>query len=244
MDKLDLTDFVKLWQFYRRKFNAQPLDNVLVLDVFDDLKDFSLEEIHGALKAYSRKGRFAPVVADIFDILEKSQGQSLDLKANQWLARLESYVDRAYDYVSTDWRGVNAFKAVYGNLSAYCDWPEFYKNQARKAFVDEYKAATKHNNTIDDCLITGMYHNKRPTVRMLETLEESKAILRQLYDPRKVTLSYQPFDPAKPKALPKPQQPQLQCSVEEQQANLTQLETLLKEMSTAMKPSYSNKGII
>ena len=244
MDKLDLTDFVKLWQFYRRKFNAQPLDNVLVLDVFDDLKDFSLEEIHGALKAYSRKGRFAPVVADIFDILEKSQGQSLDLKANQWLARLESYVDRAYDYVSTDWRGVQAFKAVYGNLNAYCDWPAFYESQARKSFVEEYKVAIQHNNTEKDHLIIGMYHNKRPTVRMLETLEESKAILRQLYDPRKVTLSYQPFDQAKPKALPKPQQPQLQCSVEEQQANLTQLETLLKEMSTAMKPSYSNKGII
>ncbi len=291
MDKLDLTDFVKLWQFYRRKFNAQPLDNVLVLDVFDDLKDFSLEEIHGALKAYSRKGRFAPVVADIFDILEKSQGQSLDLKANQWLARLESYVDRAYDYVSTDWRGIQAFKAVYGNLNAYCDWPEFYENQARKSFVEEYKVAFKdyvstdwrgiqafkavygnlnaycdwpefyenqarksfveeykvafkHNDIAEDHLVQGLYHKNRPTVRMLETLEESKAILRQLYDPRKVTLSYQPFDPAKPKALPKPQRPQLQCSLEEQQANLTQLETLLKQMSTAMKPSYSNKGII
>lgn len=244
MNKLDLTDFVKLWQFYRRKFNAQPLDNVLVLDVFDDLKDFSLEEIHGALKAYSRKGRFAPVVADIFDILEKSQGQSLDLKANQWLARLESYVDRAYDYVSTDWRGVQAFKAVYGNLNAYCDWPEFYESQARKSFVEEYKVAFKHNDIAEDHLVQGLYHKNRPTVRMLETLEESKAILRQLYDPRKVTLSYQPFDPAKPKALPKPQQPQLQCSVEEQQANLTQLETLLKQMSSAMKPSYSNKGII
>lgn len=244
MDKLDLTDFVKLWQFYRRKFNAQPLDNVLVLDVFDDLKDFSLEEIHGALKAYSRKGRFAPVVADIFDILEKSQGQSLDLKANQWLARLESYVDRAYDYVSTDWRGVQAFKAVYGNLNAYCDWPAFYESQARKSFVEEYKVAFKHNDIAEDHLVQGLYHKNRPTVRMLETLEESKAILRQLYDPRKVTLSYQPFDPAKPKALPKPQRPQLQCSVEEQQANITQLETLLKQMSTAMKPSYSNKGII
>lgn len=241
MEKTDLTNFVNLWQFYRRKFNAQPLDNVLILDVFDDLKEFSLEEIHTALKLYSRKGRFAPVVADVFDILEKTQGQSFELKALAWLSRLDSKLDRAYDYVSTDWRAVQAFKTVYGNLNAYCDWPEFYENQARKAFMEEYKVAIQHNNTEKDHLIIGMYHNKRPTVRMLETLEECKPILRQIFDPRQVTLSYQAFDPTKPKALPNPKTQQVHCTVEEKQANISQLETLLKQMSSAMKPNYEKK---
>ena len=243
MKKNDVNEFSKLWTMTLNMYGKTQEKETVAL-VFSVLIKYELEDIKNALWQFMSESKFAPMPADIIKIIESSQGENIEAQALNWLARLDSKLDRAFDYVSTDWRGVQAFKAVYGNLNAYCDWPEFYENQARKAFVDEYKAATKHNNTIDDCLITGMYHNKRPTVRMLETLEESKAILRQLYDPRKVTLSYQPFDPAKPKALPKPQQPQLQCSVEEQQANLTQLETLLKEMSTAMKPSYSNKGII
>ena len=243
MKKNDVNEFSKLWTMTLNMYGKTQEKETVAL-VFSVLIKYELEDIKNALWQFMSESKFAPMPADIIKIIESSQGENIEAQALNWLARLDSKLDRAFDYVSTDWRGVNAFKAVYGNLSAYCDWPEFYENQARKAFVDEYKAAIKHNNTIDDCLITGMYHNKRPTVRMLETLEESKAILRQLYDPRKVTLSYQPFDPAKPKALPKPQQPQLQCSVEEQQANLTQLEILLKEMSTAMKPSYSNKGII
>ena len=243
MKKSDVNEFSKLWTMTLNMYGKTQEKETVAL-VFSVLIKYELEDIKNALWRFMSESKFAPMPADIIKIIESSQGENIEAQALNWLARLDSKLDRAFDYVSTDWRGVQAFKAVYGNLNAYCDWPEFYESQARKSFVEEYKVAFKLNDIAEDHLIQGLYHKNRPTVRMLETLEESKAILRQLYDPRKVTLSYQPFDPAKPKALPKPQRPQLQCSLEEQQANLTQLETLLKQMSTAMKPSYSNKGII
>ena len=243
MKKSDVNEFSKLWTMTLNMYGKTQEKETVAL-VFSVLIKYELEDIKNALWRFMSESKFAPMPADIIKIIESSQGENIEAQALNWLARLDSKLDRAFDYVSTDWRGVQAFKAVYGNLNAYCDWPAFYESQARKSFVEEYKVAFKLNDIAEDHLIQGLYHKNRPTVRMLETLEESKAILRQLYDPRKVTLSYQPFDPAKPKALPKPQRPQLQCSLEEQQANLTQLESLLKQMSTAMKPSYSNKGII
>ncbi len=239
MEKSDLNNFGNLWQFYRRKFNAQPLDNVVLLDIFDDLKEFSLMQIHDALKIYSRQGRFAPVVADVIEIAEKQQGLSLEHKAKQWLDRLNSHLNRAYDYVSLDWRAVNAFKAVYAGLNHYCDWDSFYEAQARKAFIEEYKVAIKHNITEDDHLIKGLYHSKNPTVRLLETLADSKDILRQLYDPRQVTLSYQSFDPAKPKLISLNQsEPKVNISSEERLENIEKLSKLLKQMSSDFNPDF------
>ena len=81
-----------------------------------------------------------------------------------------------------------------------------------------------------------MYHNKRPTVRMLETLEECKPILRQLYDAKQVTLSYQSFDLAKPQQLQLPQKNQpLVLTERERQANIERLSELLLQLSSSTK---------
>lgn len=234
MKKDDIKEFSQLWSMALNVY-GKPQEKDTVALVFSVLSKYELEDIKNALWQFMSESKFAPMPADIIKIIENSQGKNIEAQALNWLARLDSKLDRAYDYVSTDWRGVRAFKTVYGSLNHYCDWDSFYEAQARKSFVEEYKAAIKHNNTIDDCLITGMYHNKRPTVRMLETLEECRPILRQLYDPRQVTLSYQSFDPAKLKALPNSKTQQVHCTVEEKQANISQLETLLKQMTSTMK---------
>lgn len=235
MKKSDVSEFSKLWTMTLNMYGKTQEKETVAL-VFSVLIKYELEDIKNALWQFMSESKFAPMPADIIKIIESSQGENIEAQALNWLARLDSKLDRAFDYVSTDWRGVNAFKAVYGNLNAYCDWPEFYENQARKAFVDEYKAAIKHNNTIDDCLIVGMYHNKRPTVRMLETLEECKPILRQLYDAKQVTLSYQSFDLAKPQRpqLPQKSQP-LALTERERQANIERLSELLLQLSSSTK---------
>lgn len=235
MKKSDVSEFSKLWTMTLNMYGKTQEKETVAL-VFSVLIKYELEDIKNALWQFMSESKFAPMPADIIKIIENSQGKNIEAQALNWLARLDSKLDRAFDYVSVDWRGVNAFKAVYGNLSAYCDWPEFYENQARKAFVDEYKAVIKKNNTIDDCLITGMYHNKRPTVRMLETLEECKPILRQLYDAKQVTLSYQSFDLAKPQRpqLPQKNQP-LVLTERERQANIERLSELLLQLSSSTK---------
>lgn len=237
MTKENLANFATLWSsclsMYGREAPAQP---ALFL-AFDALRAFSLDQVRAAIRFYITKNKFAPTPADIIALIEKNTTVDLEAQALSWLRRLDSKIDYAMDYVSCDYRGVRAFKLVYGSLTNYCRMSSYEEIQNKKSFVRMYQTASASGDVLEDCLIPGIYHTGNPTVRLLETYADLRPIIAQIYGNKEMQLSYQSFDPAKPKRVQITMQKQT-FTREEQNANIETLYKTLNDMVRGTKPDY------
>lgn len=197
MTKEDYTQFVMLWQTYQSIYRPQAPQTALAA-VFEALKDFSICDITRALKEYSLNAVRAPVPADIRKLILQKAGSFQQFNALSFLAKIDQNLDRGYDYVSLDWKGVLAFKATYESLVNYCNLTSFEEQKLKNSFVENYKRSIQTREAEIDHLIAGIYHDSSQAV-MVRTLEEytnTKSIIAQIYGNRKISLSLSKSDPA------------------------------------------------
>lgn len=184
----DFAKFILIWKPYQDKFKRNVSKIDLQID-FDALSDYELEDIQNALRTYMKIGHFAPVPADIIEIINNEGGKALELEARNFLKKIEAWLDRSFDYVSTDWRGVHAFKETFGNLVNFCNgFDSFSEMNLKKEFVKNYVKSKKAGNLEDNYLIKGIFHNSEILkVRPLESYAEDKAIISQLFAAKKIS---------------------------------------------------------
>lgn len=196
MTKNDYSKFVMLWQTYQTMYRPAASQTTLAV-VFDCLIDFSLQDIASALRSYSLEATRAPVPADIVKLILSNSERDRGEKANGFMQKLNSNVNRALDYVSLDWRGVSAFKATYGSLVNFCNLTEFDETRLKVRFLENYQRSVQTGDIETDHLIPGIFHrNEHVKVRPLESYAEDKSIIEQIYAAQTFSLELSKEDPA------------------------------------------------
>lgn len=194
MTKDDYTQFVMIWQTYQSIYRPQAPQTALAA-VYEALKDLSLIDIMKALKVYSLTAVRAPVPADVRKLI-KNESDNQEISAVEFLAKLDRNLDRACDYVSQDWRGVRAFKDIYGSLVTYCNQQSYEEQKLKAQFIHSYKQSIQACNIEIDHLIAGIYHySETVKVKPLETYAQDKAIIDHIYINKKITLCLSKHDP-------------------------------------------------
>lgn len=186
------------WGALKRTYGKEPIAGEVSMAA-ECFKNYTLDEVDEAMTEYMSEGKFAPVPADIIEIIKRRKGldkASLELAADKWFNNFDSNVDYHVDNVTTDERAVAAFYIAFGSLGRYgslsCEPEDFERHKAhfRHVYVNvgeaDIKAAGNVITPQEYCI------NNRNAVKLLGNLKEAKALIPVLYPDRRVRIVNDP----------------------------------------------------
>lgn len=221
------------WSTLMGMFKKEATDNEMEL-VFRAFDSFTPDEVKDAIGEYLRSGKYAPVPADIIEIIKRRKGldkASLEIAADKWFNNFVASVSFRCDNVTTDERAVAAFYIAFGSLSHFgalssnADKTEIYKANFRRVYVNVGEADIRAAGNV----IYGEVDPVENTVQLLGNRKEAKALVPILYPGKRIIINNDPDRRPLPPPEEKPRSP------EERRQALEQVEQALAMLRGMMK---------
>lgn len=221
------------WGALKRTYGKEPIAGEVSMAA-ECFKNYTLEEVDDAMTEYMSEGKFAPVPADIIEIIKRRKGldkASLELAADKWFNNFVASVSFRCDNVTTDERAVAAFYIAFGSLSHFgalssnADKTEIYKANFRRVYVNVGEADIRAAGNV----IYGEVDPVENTVQLLGNRKEAKALVPILYPGKRIIINNDPDRRPLPPPEEKPRSP------EERRQALEQVEQALAMLRGMMK---------
>lgn len=191
----------KKWGALKRSYGKEPFDGEVEL-ASQCFEPYTLEEVDEAMTEYMSEGKFAPVPADIIEIIKRRRGvdkASLEIAADKWFNDFVNHVNFRCDNVTTDERAVAAFYITFGSLTHFgqlssdADKTESYKASFRRTYVNVSETDIRAAGNV----IRAEIYPQENTVHLLGNRKEAKALLPVLFPGKHLIINNDPDRQAK-----------------------------------------------